>query len=143
TRNRGTELARGEFIAVMDSDDISLPDRLEKQVAYLDSHPSVGVVGGAFRSLQGKEEILSTVRSFPLTPGLCAWFMHFSPSACHGASMLRRSLLVEVGGYRPEYMVAVDYDLWERLSHYTWFANIADVVLFYRRHDSSISIRRS
>lgn len=139
SRNRGTELAYGEYIAVMDHDDISMPDRLEKQVAYLDAHPEVGVVGGALRFLYG--ETLGPVRTFPVTPGLIAWTMCFDIPAWHPTCMLRRCTLVAVGGYSLEYVVSNDHDLWFRISRQTRLANLPDIMLHYRRHNGNFSGR--
>ncbi|MCC6168928.1 MAG: glycosyltransferase family 2 protein [Caldilineaceae bacterium] len=139
TRNRGTEMARGELLAVMDSDDWCPSDRFEKQVAYLDQHPEVGVVGGQVEFFFEKENRFSPVEPFPLTVHLCAWHLHFVPPVMHAAVMLRRALLVNAGGYRGEYTPVEECELWQRIKHSTQFANIPDIVLFYRRHDTNIT----
>lgn len=141
TRNLGTKLAQGEFIAIMDHDDISLPNRLEKQVAYLDVHPEIGVVGGAIQFIIA--DALAAVETFPLTPGAVAWKMCFGVPCIHPASMVRRSVLVAVGGYDLSFRGANDYDLWVRLSQITGLANLPDIVLYYRLHSSSYSGQRS
>lgn len=140
TRNLGTELARGELIAIMDHDDISVPDRLEKQVAYLDAHPEVGAVGGAIQFLDG--DTLSAPSEYPLTPGLIAWTLCFRTPSIHPASMVRRAALVAAGGYDPAYRIANDYDLWVRLSQQVGLANLPDVLLHYRRRSSSFSAQQ-
>lgn len=140
-RNLGTELARGEFVAIMDGDDVCLPDRLEKQVAYLSAHPKIGAVGGMIQRLEG--EVLGEVRDYPHTPGLLAWYMCFFMPASHPACMVRHAVLVAAGGYDPAYRVAHDYDLWFRLSRQSALANLPDIVLRYRRHGHNISSQRA
>lgn len=143
TRNRLTEMARGDLIAVMDSDDWCLLDRLEKQVTYLDQYPEVGVVGGQILYYWEKDGKYSpSYPLFALTPGHAAWTLHFSRPVLHPTVMMRRSLLVDIEGYRPEFDVAHDCDLWQRLSHHTKFANLPDIVVYYRRHESNITRRR-
>lgn len=142
TRNRGTAIARGELLAIVDADDISLPYRLEKQVAYLDEHPEIGVVGGQLLTFLEKEgEFLPASALFALTPGHAAWHLHFARPVMHPTAMLRRSLLIKVGGYRPEYVIAGDCDLWQRLGRHTKMANLPDILIHYRRHDSNITLR--
>ncbi|MCC6168930.1 MAG: glycosyltransferase [Caldilineaceae bacterium] len=142
TRNLGTDLARGEFIAVMDHDDISAARRLEKEVTYLDAHPDVGVIGGAVRRLVGDNAAPLRNIHYPVTPQLSTWILCFESPLSHPASMIRRALLIEVGGYRPEFVTANDYDLWQRLSRVTHLASLPDIVLDYRWHGENTLLRR-
>ncbi len=141
SRNRGLQLARADLIAIMDADDISMPERFEKQVAYLDAHPEVGAVGGAIRQIFG--QTLGRVMRCPMTPGLIAWTMCFNIPSWHASCMVRRSVLLAVGGYDESFVVSGDHDLWLRMSHHTYFGNVPDVVLYYRRHASSTTYRHS
>ena len=141
--NRGLELARGEYIARMDADDVCLPDRLARQVAFLDSHPDVGVVGG---------QILALLEGVTLTP---PWWidnpldheaivrsLRSRNSIYHPTSLLRKSAVDAVGGYRPAFTVVQDYDLWMRLADRVRLANLPDRVLNYRFHEGQATERK-
>lgn len=132
-RNKLLSLAKGEYIAVMDHDDISLPTRLAEEVAYLDTHLSVGVVGTQYKSIpQGKVSHLFTnnedIKRY-LVQG-CA--------ILHPASMMRASVLDE-NPYEAIYTPAEDYALWCKLLDKTDFYNIPKVLFCYRRHKENTS----
>ncbi len=134
TRNRLIELARGEYLAVMDHDDVSLPERLQKQVDYLDSHPDVGVVGSFFRSIGEKT---SCVRP-PVDDMAIRIFLARECAVHHPASMIRKSVLIEHGlRYEEEFSPAEDYALWCDLIPFTRFHNIPEVLFLYRVHSAN------
>jgi glycosyltransferase involved in cell wall biosynthesis len=137
--NRGIELARGEFIARMDADDICLPDRFAKQVAFLDANPSVGVVGGQIVPIVegGTERRVARPQWWLETPLRHDDIVRSLPSRnsiYHPTAMLRRDVLVAAKGYRAPFVVVQDYDLWLRLAERTQLANLPDRVLQYRFH---------
>jgi hypothetical protein len=131
SRNKAIDLARSELIAVMDADDVSLPDRFEKQVAFMRANPDVVVVGG-HRLLYESGVVLKA----PLTDGAIRVVLFWMSPFCHSSAMLRRSPCLRTGGYRQEYVPSEDYDLWCRLAAMTgWrFANLDEVLLRYREH---------
>ncbi len=92
-RNRLLDMAKGEYLAVMDHDDISLSERFEKQVAFLDAHPEVGVLNTQFGTV-GKEKS-SNIAMDDITIKK-ALMMHCG-DVCHPSCMLRRSVLEEHG----------------------------------------------
>jgi len=130
-RNAGCGVARASLIAVMDHDDIALPDRLQKQVDYLDRHPEVAAVGGAVRIIDGTGN-LGSIRSFPTVPGLAAWSMLFFSSMAHPTVLMRADAFRAIGGYSPDIIAADDYELLMRMSCRARLANLPDVVLLYR-----------
>lgn len=135
--NHGTELARGEYIARMDADDISLPERFEKQVDYMNNHIDVGVLGGnviEFDINSKKEKITS----LPLGDLPIRWMMCFENPLRHPTIMMRKKLLVTVGGYK-DFKASEDYDLWQRLSCFTKLANLKESILMYRYHGNNLS----
>jgi glycosyltransferase involved in cell wall biosynthesis len=137
--NTGCEMARGEYLARMDGDDISLPGRLQRQAGFLEDHPKVGVVGTSVQRILGNGEPAGLWR-VPLTAGGIRWHLLLKTGLVHAATMIRRDLFREVGGYRANDSVlhAEDYDLWLRLSARTDFANLPQFLYVVRRHRESI-----
>ena len=138
TLNRCIEMSRGEFVARMDADDVALPCRLEAQIAFLDRHPSVGVVGGRARYL-GPRGPMPVVLAHPTDPGEVASRLASSSCLVHPTVVARREVLTGAGGYRPAFAHAEDYDLWLRVSERTALANIREIVLLYRVHGGQVS----
>jgi|GEM_PF-1204101 len=140
--NRGFALARGEYVARMDADDVALPERLERQAVYLDAHPSVAVVGSAVRYIDADGRELGT-RQYPTTPARVLWGMHFDNAMCHPATMLRRAAFESAGGYSTRARDWEDYELWTRLMRYHDLSNLPEVLLEYRIHQGSVSSQRN
>lgn len=138
TRNKLIDLAQGEYLAVMDHDDISAPNRFEKQVAYLDAHLEVGVVGSYRYDL-----LKGTVRAFPIeNDDICEQMMFRCP-VMHPAAMIRKSVLEENNlRYEEAFSPAEDYALWCRLLGKTKFYNIPEVLFKYRNHKNNTSHRQ-
>lgn len=141
--NRAIGEARAPLIARMDGDDVALPERFARQVAFLDAHPECGVVGTNFHNIDAAGRVTECVDLHPLDhDGILAALGHYSP-ICHPSVMMRRAALVGVGGYRPAYCYCEDFDLWLRLSMRTRLANLPDRLLHYRRSESQVSIRQA
>ena len=138
TLNELIGMARGEFVARMDADDIALPHRFERQVAYLQDHPEVVVVGsrgdcidpeGAILRQFGTEETHEAIDRAHLAAQGTTMF--------HPAVMIRSEVLKAIGGYRTEFTLGEDLDLWLRLAEVGRVTNIPEVLLKYRVHASS------
>jgi len=138
TLNEGLELARGEYVARMDQDDISLPERLERQAAFLDRQGEVGIVAVAARLIDGADRPGAVL---PLLEGhnLLRWSFCFGCPIAHAGVMMRRSLVLAAGAYRAEAFRCEDYDLWTRALGRTRLAMIPEVLLNLRRHASSMT----
>ena len=132
-RNRATALAHGEFIASMDCDDVCLPERLQKQVDYLQRHPAIGVLGAG---AQAVDEDLRRLYDFdlPQRHALIAFNLFVGSFFIHPTVMMRREVLESVGGYERDRRTAIDVELWTRLMWRTRFANHPETLLLYRRH---------
>jgi glycosyltransferase involved in cell wall biosynthesis len=136
-RNRGGAIAKGEFIAVHDADDLSMPERFEKQVAYLDENPDVGVVGsqGWLLTPGGRTEINVPQSNDEIQARLIGQnCMH------HSSLMIRASAMKLVGGYDESYSAALDLDLVLRLAEITRMANLQDRLYVKQPIAGSISI---
>lgn len=120
-RNRGLAVSlndalaesRGELIARMDADDVSLPHRLQKQVQFLDDHPAVAVVGTGAEFVDARGIRLGTGRLFEEHADIAAHIYRTSPFI-HPSVMMRRSFLESLGGYDVRLRRAQDADLWLR-----------------------------
>jgi glycosyltransferase involved in cell wall biosynthesis/SAM-dependent methyltransferase len=142
TLNRGLQEARGEYVARMDADDVSLPGRLAAQVAYLDAHPEVGVLGSALQIIDAQGAPGEVVR-FPTGHRLMQWTLCFAAPIAHPAAMMRKAVIARLGGYRAHALHCEDYDLWWRASAATQLANLDDVLLQLRKHEASITVRHA
>lgn len=140
-RNRAIEVANGDYLAWLDCDDISLPDRLLKQVALLDEHPNVGLCGTWVRTLGLDSE---QVWQYPSEAGFVRARMLFDDPIATSAAMVRRGCLSEEEFcFDARFPPAEDYDLWERISRASSVSNISEVLTLYRIHPNQIStIRR-
>ena len=139
--NRGFAIAQGKYVARMDADDVSMPERLEKQADHLDRHPSVGVVGSAVQHIDDGGNVIRT-RRFHTSPALVLWNMHFDCAMCHPATMFRRSVFEETGGYSPTARNWEDYELWTRIMRRYSMSNLPDVLLDYRIHPGAVSVQK-
>ncbi len=140
--NEGLMLASGEFIARMDGDDISMPDRFEKQIAFLDAHPDHGLVGGQFMLIDPDGRWLRGLERPSGHDALQAELLKGMGAIFHPTMMYRRQLVLDVGGYSEEYRHAEDVDFLLRISEVTKIANLNTRVLFYRLHFGSVGLTR-
>lgn len=139
--NRGIELSRTEFIARMDSDDISFPHRLQLQKDFLERNPLTGVVGSSTIRIDEDNNELG-VGKRPPSNSYLYWQSFFTNPLAHPSVMFRKKAVEEQGGYQIAKMPAEDYDLWTRLLGRWQLANIEEPLLKYREHHHSISFKK-
>lgn len=133
--NKGLRLARGEYIARMDADDISLPQRLEKQIEFLDRDRDVGICGTFIKTIGSVDGIWE----YPMDDAYIRSKMIFANSFAHSSVLLRASILKEHKIFYDEsFRFSQDYELWVRLSSYTKLANLKDILVFHRTHKESV-----
>jgi glycosyltransferase involved in cell wall biosynthesis len=129
--NRAIKASRGEYLVRMDSDDVALPDRIAKQVAYMDAHPEVGVAGGAMDLIDGQGRVIGVRRYFQTDARIRARIFRYSPFS-HPTIVLRKAVLLRAGLYDPACNPAEDYELYFRLGRLAKFGNLAETLLRYR-----------
>ena len=138
--NHGVRSARAQIIARMDADDISHPDRLQRQWDYLQLHPDVAVVGTQINTIDHLGMRRGARSNFPCKPDLVSFaLMARGCVVKHPTVMARKAALIDVGLYRSIMKDAEDYDLWLRVSEKYQISNMPDVLLDYREHDGQIS----
>ena len=143
-RNHGIQAAAGDYITFMDCDDISLSQRLEKQVAFLEAHPEIGAVGtGGELVSKDLSQVLYRF-ALPQRQSLIIFDMLGGVSFIYTTVMYRRSLLQAVGGYEAGRRSGEERELPWRMLKETGiqFANLPDCLYRYRRHEHSHSATR-
>ncbi|BCX12975.1 MAG: fucosyltransferase [Thermosynechococcus sp.] len=137
TLNEGIGLARGQWIARMDADDVALPQRLALQVKHLEA-THADFCGGSVECFGGWR----TVWRYPATHEACEVHLLFAVPVAHPTVIGRREAFAQLR-YQPEFPYAEDYDLWQR----AWaagyrFVNVPEIVLRYRIHAGQVSSRK-
>jgi len=138
--NLGLDAALGVYIARMDSDDVSLPERLQKQVAYMDEHPEIIASGTWAHDIDDEGRILGN-RSLPIGKRMLYGYWWPCP-IIHPSAIIRKSLLKD-RRYDSGIRYAQDYELWLRLRKEHVLGNLAEFLMLYRVHKGSISIKQT
>ena len=138
--NQGLELARGRYIARMDGDDTSRPERLARQVALLDAQPGVGACGSWIRVFG---DAPARVERYPADDAAIRCELLFRSALAHPATMLRGDLVRRHGlRYQAQFVHAEDYAMWLAIAARGQLANIPDVLLDYRAHAAQVGQRQ-
>lgn len=135
--NVGIGMARGKYIARMDSDDLSLPDRLQIQVDFLETHPEIDLVSAGMRLFGAKEEVWIRERN----PEKVKIEALFHSPILHASSVWRRDRFEENGlRFRQEMVPSEDYDLWTRaMVKGLQLVNLPQVLYEYRIHSAQVT----
>ena len=137
SRNKLVQMAKGQYLAVMDHDDISLPERFEKQVAFLQKHPRVGVVGCQYQMVPNGRQSRLPITDTDIKTGLMQDCMILHPSSMIRACVLKKD------PYKAEFSPSEDYALWCDLIDKTDFYNIPEILFHYHLHEANTSKTQS
>lgn len=137
SRNRCLDLAIGQYLAWMDADDIARPQRLEKQVGFMDAHPEVGICGTWVKTFGASG---GEVWRYPVDDGTLRGMLLFNPPFANSSTMMRREALQTANlRFDLSFAQAQDYDLWARAALHTRFANLPEVLMLYRLHERQVT----
>jgi Glycosyl transferase family 2 len=140
-RNAGCFLAQGRYIAVMDADDVSLPNRLTLEVDFMEKHPEIGLLGGAAEWIDARGKPLWAV-DVPTEDEKIKVALRTHYPFSHTAVLVRTKTFAHVGGYRSAFTSAEDYDLGLRISDHFQCANLPQIVVKYRIHPNQLSLTK-
>lgn len=129
--NYGCSLAQADYIARMDADDISLPDRFMKQLDYLEKYPHLVVLGGGVDLIDDQGRKLGSINQASSHLEIRKILISANP-VFHPTVMMRRKAWMQIGGYRKQFQFAEDYDLWVRMILKYEIQNMQDTLLKYR-----------
>jgi len=139
TRNHALQLARGAYIAPLDSDDVWFDkEKLAKQISFLDANPAYALVGGAIQHINTEGKILKTVVFEQTDADLRNNILQHNPFP-QSTLMYRRKAIVDAGSYDTSFQVCDDYNLWLAVGTKHSFANFPEVFTGYRIHDGNIT----
>jgi glycosyltransferase involved in cell wall biosynthesis len=147
-RNAGCFLAQGKYIAIIDADNVALPERLKWEVEFMEKHPEVGVVGGGMESIDARGASLPNsalpygasprpVENSELQSALLS-----QNAIWQNSVLMRKEAFTLVGGYRTLFLQAEDYDLWLRIAERFEMANLKQAVFKLRYHPHQLSVRK-
>ena len=138
TLNKGLSLIKTKYVARMDADDISLPERLERQVDFMEEYSDVGLSGTWCRTIGESEE---SVIHYETQHDLICFKQLFQIQIVHPSCMIRMEVLNKMDKLFDESFIhAEDYELFTRMSHYTKLGNIPYVLHLYRKHSNAVSV---
>lgn len=133
--NMGIEMANGIYIARMDGDDISLPDRFEKQVTFMDQNLDVIACGGGYKAIGSDFTFIPKTSNDDIMIELLSYSPMAHPTIFFRTNVLKKNNI----GYEVVYEPAEDYKMWTTLSEYGKLANLSAILLHYRIHPNQIS----
>jgi hypothetical protein len=137
-RNQGIQYAKGKYIAWLDSDDLSLPDRIQKQVLLFDKNPKLGLCGTSVQTLGAPVDM---EWCYPYSSELLRCRMLLDNPFATSSIMMRAEALRK-GSFKfdTKFSVAEDYDLWEKISRDWETTNIQEILTRYRIHQTQSSL---
>lgn len=134
--NKGLALARGEYIARMDADDISLPKRLEKEITFLDAHPNIALVGTSYQKIDHEG---NSIGKYILPTNVTYQDLLKDNFIIHGSVIVRCEVLELLSGYNEFFKKCQDYALWLQIAKICPLQNIDEILYKLRIHRDSVS----
>lgn len=135
--NNGIKIARGEYIARQDSDDLSLPKRFEYQVTFLEKNPHVVALGTSTYIVNDKGLIQKEISRLP-SPQYMDLLQ--DNQFIHGSMVLRKNILLQMNGYNPIFIQCQDYELWLRIVKQNEMRNLSESLYMLREHATNIGV---
>ncbi len=140
TLNVGIELALGKYIARQDQDDISLPDRLERQFAYMEQHSDCALLGTWAQIMEG-DRLVDRFHRHPTVPSAIKYALLLNNPFVHSSVIFRTEVARKLGGYTtdPSRQPPEDFEFWSRIARVATIANLPEILLHYREVPGSMS----
>ena len=137
--NRATCASAGQYIARQDADDVSMPERLQKQISFMRANPDVALLGTSRATLDSNGRTVG-VKILPEAPD----YGRLLRSNCfvHGSIMVRRAILDETGGYNEDFKMSQDYELWLRIAKTHRVMNLQEPLYGVRRHGNRVTLAK-
>jgi glycosyltransferase involved in cell wall biosynthesis len=139
--NIGIKASCGIYIARQDADDISMPERLEKEASFLDQNKNVGLVGTYYFVINENCKILNTIKCLTKSIELRKKLLEGNQFG-HGTTMFRKEYIDKIGVYREEFKLAEDFDFYLRISEIYDVANIPEPLYKWRLNIKSVSVAK-
>lgn len=138
SRNRGMSIARGEYIAILDSDDLAMPDRLAVQFEYLETHPEVTLVGSQGARIDENDRIIGDI-NVPTDPSVIKYRLITENVFIQSGIFFRKKEILSIGGYDEKFQHVEDFDLYSRLLKKSFIIlNLPHRLVSYRQRDGSV-----
>ncbi len=136
---KAIEMAQGRYLARQDADDISLPQRLEKQIDFLENNKEYGAIGTSARVIGSNGDFIRNAY-VPKTWFMTRQILRFGNCFLHGSMMFRKEAYIDAGGYRSSFSLGQDFDLWLRISKKSKMRNMHEILYCWRETgDNSFS----
>lgn len=140
-RNKGLRLTKGEYIAIMDADDISYPNRLKVQYEYMEKNPDVGIVGSWNDVIDDVGKAVEFWNADRSSEDIY-YILNFRNCLTHCSILFRKDLVMNNGGYNENMNLSEDYELYNRISKIARIHQIQQPLVKWRRHHNSIGFRK-